>query len=199
MFVSEARIQNLTRKRVATLLAQGVGRAEIARRLGLSKSTVSYHARRLGEPVDERCARRYDWAQAQLYYDAGHSMRDCRVRFGFSSYTWHAAVKRGRVVSRPAGLPPGALFASGIYRSRHNLKSRLLRSGLKESRCDQCGIDSWRGLPLSLCLHPVNGASDDHRLENLQLLCPNCHSQTPNFSGRNAHANARRSRQRTPA
>jgi DNA-binding transcriptional ArsR family regulator len=187
VFVSDGREQNRSRQRVKALLEAGLGRAEVARRLGLSKSTVSYHARRLGQPVDERCARRYDWAEVQLFYDAGHSVRECRARFGFSLQTWHAAAKRGLVVARPAGLPPDLLFVSGTYRSRHNLKSRLLRCGLKEPRCEECGLESWRDRPLSLCLHHVNGDGDDNRLENLQLLCPNCHSQTPNFSGRNAY------------
>lgn len=50
-----------TRELVADLMAQGISQGEVARRLGLTKSTVSYHARRLGKPRDERGARRYDW------------------------------------------------------------------------------------------------------------------------------------------
>jgi 5-methylcytosine-specific restriction endonuclease McrA len=69
--------------------------------------------------------------------------------------------------------------------NRGHLKGRLLGAGLKEGRCELCGINEWRGEPLSLALHHVNGDGQDNRLENLQLLCPNCHSQTPNFSGRN--------------
>ncbi|HEV3377193.1 MAG TPA: HNH endonuclease [Thermoleophilaceae bacterium] len=42
-----------------------------------------------------------------------------------------------------------------------------------------------RSQPLSMALHHVNGEGRDNRLENLALLCPNCHAQTPNFSGRN--------------
>jgi len=49
----------------------------------VSKATVSYHARRLGAPIDERCTRRYDWAAIQAYYDAGHSLRECEIAFGF--------------------------------------------------------------------------------------------------------------------
>src|SRR5947208_3221161 len=48
-----------TRTEVARLLELGLPNVEIARRLGLSKATISYHVRRLGRPVDERCARRY--------------------------------------------------------------------------------------------------------------------------------------------
>jgi hypothetical protein len=65
------------------------------------------------------------------------------------------------------------------------LKQRLLAEGLKENRCECCGIQSWLGEPLSMALHHINGDGLDNRLENLALLCPNCHAQTPNFSGRN--------------
>jgi hypothetical protein len=82
-------------------------------------------------------------------------------------------------------MPLEDLFVAGTYRSRTNLKLRLLRSGLKDGRCEGCGLSEWRDRPLPLALHHVNGDAQDHRVENLQLLCPNCHSQTPNFSGRN--------------
>jgi DNA-binding CsgD family transcriptional regulator len=174
-----------TRERVAALLAQGLGKNAIARELGLSRSTVSYHARRLGEQVDTRCARRYDWNEVQLYYDDGHSVRDCQEHFGFSRQTWHAAVNRGAVVARPHGLPMEELLVAGVYRSRFNLKLRLVRSGLKQKLCEVCGIAAWNGRPISLALHHMNGDRYDNRIENLQLLCPNCHSQTDTFAGRN--------------
>jgi 5-methylcytosine-specific restriction endonuclease McrA len=180
-----------TRERVAALLAEDLGRNAIARELGLAKSTVSYHARRLGEQVDSRCARRYDWQEIQRYYDAGHSVRECREHFGFSSQTWHAAVNRGAVVPRPHGLPLDELLTAGVYRSRFNLKLRLVKAGLKPKLCEVCGIAAWNGQRISLALHHINGDRYDNRIENLQLLCPNCHSQTDTFAGRNGRGRAR--------
>jgi DNA-binding CsgD family transcriptional regulator len=182
--VPVARAQIATRELVAELLDEGHSQAEIARRLGLAKNTVSYHARHLGRPVDARCARRYDWTAIQRYYDLGHSVRECQAQFGFSAQTWHAAVTRGAIKARPAALPMEELLVAGTYRSRHNLKLRLLKEGLKDPRCEDCGLTDWRGRPISFALHHLNGDRDDNRLSNLRLLCPNCHSQTDNFAGR---------------
>lgn len=174
-----------TRAAVETLLAEGHSRAEIARRLKISKPTVSYHARRLGEPVDERAARRYDWAAVQRYYDEGHSVTDCVEAFEFSRQTWAAAVARGAIVPRPQALPLEELCVEGKPRARENLKRRLLASGVKRRECERCGLRQWQGLPAPLALHHVNGERHDNRLENLELLCANCHAQTDNFAGRN--------------
>jgi transposase len=184
MFVAEGRRQIETRALVSFMLRRGLSTGAIARSLGVSKSTVSYHARRLGERVDERGARRYDCDAVQRYYDEGHSVRACVERFGFSRQTWHAAVKRGAIIPRAFPMPIDRLLVADTYRSRHNVKLRLLGEGLKRNRCEMCGLTEWRGAPLSMALHHVNGDGLDNRLENLQLLCPNCHSQTENFAGR---------------
>ncbi|MFL5906835.1 MAG: HNH endonuclease signature motif containing protein, partial [Solirubrobacterales bacterium] len=51
----------------------------------------------------------------------------------------------------------------------------------------RCGISEWFGAPLAVALHHVNGNRMDNRIENLELLCANCHSQTDTYGGRNGH------------
>jgi HNH endonuclease len=176
-------IQSTTADEVRRLLAAGLSRAEISRRLEVAKGTVTYHARRLGLPVDHRAARRYDWSAVQAYYDEGHTVLECCTQFGFSSATWSSAVGRGDAVARPAAMPIDELLRRS--RNRTNLKARLLEAGLLSPACRDCGIAEWRGRPLALELHHINGDGKDNRLENLTLLCPNCHSQTDSWGGRN--------------
>ena len=72
-----------------------------------------------------------------------------------------------------------------------DLKWKLFSEGLKEYKCEKCGCTSWNGKQISLQLHHVNGNPADNRLENLQILCPNCHSQTDNYCGRNVPKNGK--------
>ena len=71
------------------------------------------------------------------------------------------------------------------YKSQ-DLKRRLIEEGYKLNKCEnpECGISEWHGHPLVLQLHHINGNHNDNRLENLQILCPNCHSLTENFNGK---------------
>jgi len=63
------------------------------------------------------------------------------------------------------------------------LKEKLLKEKLIKNECYICGINSWQNKPLTLQLHHIDGNSENNVLENLQLLCPNCHSQTDSYCG----------------
>ena len=71
------------------------------------------------------------------------------------------------------------------YNFTHGLKKRLLKEGIKAHCCEGCGLQKWRNEPIPLELHHANGINNDHRLANLQLLCPNCHALTDNYRGKN--------------
>lgn len=65
------------------------------------------------------------------------------------------------------------------------LKEKMIKEGLIENKCFQCGLTHWLGQPLVLELHHIDGNKLNNNFNNLQLLCPNCHSLTSNFRGRN--------------
>ncbi|KKK60433.1 hypothetical protein LCGC14_3024400 [marine sediment metagenome] len=77
------------------------------------------------------------------------------------------------------------LCVGATCRSSH-IRKRLIDEGLKENRCECCGLwDEWQNKKLVMHLDHINGDSTDNRLENLRILCPNCHSQTSTYCGRN--------------
>lgn len=62
------------------------------------------------------------------------------------------------------------------------LRIKLIRQGVKEKKCEICGLDSWMGKPIPLELHHIDENRFNNRLENLQILCSNCHMQVHNYS-----------------
>lgn len=80
------------------------------------------------------------------------------------------------------------LIKDSTYTNTSSLKRRLVETGLLTYECVICGIWEWNEKPLVLQLDHINGINNDHRLENLQLICPNCDSQQDTFRGRNKNA-----------
>ncbi len=132
-------------------------RAELARALGLDPVSGTVH-RRLRERI------------AELDLDETH----------LRGQGWAA----GRVRGRPA-QPLSEILVVGSSPSNPRLRERLIAEGILPRRCSGCGLTRWRGEPAPLQLDHIDGNPRDNRLQNLRLLCPNCHAQTTTYCGRN--------------
>lgn len=91
-----------------------------------------------------------------------------------------------RGINRPQIPLPDILIKGSLYQS-HKLKNRLFREGLKKPACEECG---WSKMSpdgrVPIELDHINGDRHDNRIENLRILCPNCHSLKPTHRGRNS-------------
>lgn len=178
----------LRKEPIAQMLREGYSYSEIAETLHCSRSTISYHAKNLHlRNMDlQKSSSRYDWEAIQKYHDEGHSLEECARKFGFSLSTWSNAVKTGRVVPHyQYRRMLESLLVEGQPTHSNDLKKKLLDAGLLEYKCRECSISRWNGKPIVLQLDHINGNHDDNRIENLRLLCPNCHSQTETYCSKN--------------
>lgn len=85
-------------------------------------------------------------------------------------------------------VPNSEVFVENSRFANELVKKRIIKDNLMEYKCNKCSINSWQGISLVLELDHINGKNKDHRLENLRFLCPNCHSQTETYKGRNKNS-----------
>lgn len=67
----------------------------------------------------------------------------------------------------------------------NQLRVRLIKEGFKQHVCEACSRSEWNGKPIPLELHHRDGNNKNNELSNLELLCPNCHSQTETYGVKN--------------
>lgn len=90
-----------------------------------------------------------------------------------------AGTKKGHYITRI----PTIEILDGKHPSyqTYKLRNRLIEEKILSYACSMCGIDEYNGKSISLELDHINGIRYEHRLSNLRLLCPNCHSQTKTY------------------
>lgn len=191
--------------------------ADVLRALGLkNRQTVLARAAALGLQIPH--GKQASWSDDDLRAAVAESrtIREALKRLnvqgrGDNYKTFHKHVRRlGIDTSHFAGLghlrgqsrlnlasrrPLDAILVENSeYENTKSLSQRLLREGVLERRCHECGLTEWREHPVPLELDHINGDRRDNRRENLRFLCPNCHALTPTYRGRNATAAMRAAR-----
>ena len=119
-------------------------------------------------------------------YNGNHKTINHRIKEeGFDITKLNENRKKKQKISFRNKIPLNDLLKKNSTYSTKNLKNRILAENLINYTCSECGLgDMWNNKPISLQLDHINGINNDNRLENLRILCPNCHTQTPTFSGK---------------
>lgn len=129
--------------------------------------------------------------------ESSSSMADAAVKLGmrFTTFKRYAMLYdcyrtnqgcKGYKKPSPLKIPVQDIL-NGLhpqYQTR-KLRIRLLHEGYKANQCEVCKLSNWFGREIIIELHHIDGNPQNHSLNNLQMLCPNCHSQTDNFRGKN--------------
>jgi hypothetical protein len=206
-----------TDEQLKAAVAQARCVADVLRALGLkNRRTVLERAAALGLQIPH--GKRPTWSDEELRIAVAESrtIREALKRLnvqgrGDNYKTFHKYVRRlGLDTSHFVGSAHLAgqarmnlasrrsldtiLVENSEFENTKRLSQRLLREGVLERRCHECGLTEWRGQPMPLELDHTNGDRPDNRRENLRFLCPDCHAQTPTFRGRNATAAKRSAR-----
>ena len=88
-------------------------------------------------------------------------------------------------VENDAAYIPYSEYENGNKKIRaFALKKKLFKEGLKEEKCEICGLTEWMGKHIVFQIHHKDGNNQNNSLDNLMILCPNCHSQTENYCGK---------------
>ncbi len=146
--------------------------------------------------------RKYTDEQLREAVKASYSVRELLKRLGLTPRGGNYETVRRRIDE--LGLDTSHFLGQAILRGKtHNygtrpldqilvhkklentwrLKNRLVSEGAKEARCERCGSTEWLGELIPLELHHKDGDRTNNSLENIELLCPNCHAQTDNYRG----------------
>lgn len=181
-------IPNL-REKIHECIAAGMSYKQITKLYGVSKGTISYHSKRIGDTSNNNVPRT-DWADIQKSIDAGLGRYQILRLHNLGNPSFMNASANGCIDYTPRSkykfmdIQDG-LTENSTYKTKE-LKKRLVQESLLDYVCAECGLDpEWNGKKLVLALDHINGTNNDNRLSNLRFLCPNCHSQTDTFAGRN--------------
>jgi hypothetical protein len=148
------------------------------------------------EPIVKECGSVRQVLKKLGLAEAGGNYENIKTRiklFEIDTSHFHGMLwSKGKTWSKQkdisSKLVEHSTYSSGLPRSTFLLKKQLLKLGYKEHVCEKCGGLEWLGEKIPLELHHVNGNKFDNRVENIQLLCPNCHSFTDNYRGKNMSA-----------
>ena len=135
------------------------------------------------------------WSMAQVLRRLGlrpaggnyEQIKAVMATLGLDSSHWTGqAHLRGKTNPNVPRRPLDSILRNGVSFQSNKLRKRLLREGLLKPVCSNCGGLEWLGQPIPLELDHLDGDKNNNQIDNLRLICPNCHALTPTYRGKNA-------------
>lgn len=154
---------NWSKENLSKIVSESYSQAEVIKALGLKPAGGSYSQ-----------LRKYI---SKYNLDTSH----------FTGSLWHSNPKLSNEDKKLNSLED--ILQENTNYSSDRLKKRLIDIGYKLAKCECCGNSEWNGKEIPLELHHIDGNHYNNKLENLQILCCNCHAQTDNYRTRNKNAN----------
>jgi len=118
---------------------------------------------------------------------AGGNYRIIKKYIRLYNIPWNHYIGQGHNKNRTFGpkRPISDYLSGQAHIASHVLRKRLIKEGIFEHKCKMCGLTEWLDDKIPLELDHIDGNHHNNLLENLRLLCPNCHTKTPTYRGRN--------------
>lgn len=132
--------------------------------------------------------------QIKEVYEKYNTLHIASAELGMTTVSlWRRAKKIGLLWKdkKYRSVSPTKIPTNEILEGKHpyyqtlKLKKRLIKEGIKQNKCEFCEITEWNGKSLSMQLDHIDGNPHNHKMDNLRIICPNCHSQTETYCGKN--------------
>jgi len=179
--------------KILELHNQGFGTVEIAKQTGVTAATISYHKRKLNLPLNKQMHRDdRDWSSIQKDIDENILNHfEIVKKHNICRDTLTRAYKRGKVKrdKLPNELTTKEYADSWIGKEaktgfKRILIKRLVKEGIWKMECKECQLTEWRGKPAPLEVNHIDGNPKNNSIDNLELLCRNCHYFTPTWGNK---------------
>ena len=141
------------------------------------------------EDVENAVSKSLSLAQAMINIGMNSKGRYCAMKRLIRKFNVDTSHFRGQSHNKGKIFgfknPIETYFSGKKKISSNGLKQRLILENIKKHQCEKCSLTTWNGLKIPITLHHLDGNTENNQLKNLQILCPNCHSQTDSFCGKN--------------